>query len=70
MHDGDVMLEKCDAAVLEIETDTGDVKGSLLSDKVFLVETDTGRVSVPHSTSGGRCEVSTDTGDIQLTLAK
>ena len=65
---GDVTLEQCDADELLIETDTGDVTGSLLSDKVFLTQTDTGRVSVPNSVTGGRCEISTDTGDIKITV--
>lgn len=63
---GDVTLEQCDAAELFIETDTGDVTGSLLSDKVFFTETATGDVSVPKSTTGGTCEITTRTGDISI----
>lgn len=65
---GDVKLERCDAAELSIETDTGDVSGSLLSEKIFYAETDTGRIRVPHTTGGGKCEVTTDTGDITFTV--
>lgn len=65
---GDVRLDHCDAKELFIETDTGDVTGSLLSEKVFIAETDTGRVNVPKTTTGGRCEISTDTGDIKITI--
>ena len=61
---GDIFFDQCDAAELYITTDTGDVKGNLLSDKIFFAYTDTGRVDVPKSTVGGRCEISTDTGDI------
>ena len=53
---------------LGVSTDTGDVTGSLLSAKVFVVTTDTGTVQVPKSTAGGRCEISTDTGDIRITV--
>lgn len=67
---GDVKLERCDAAELSIETDTGDVSGSLLSEKIFYAETDTGRVRVPHTTTGGKCEVKTDTGNITFTVEK
>lgn len=63
---GDITLENCDASEIFIETDTGNVSGTLLSEKVFFVETDTGRINVPKTTSGGRCEISTDTGDIKL----
>ena len=65
---GDVKFEKCDAAELFIETDTGHVKGSLLTEKIFIVETDTGRIDVPKSVSGGRCEIETDTGDVKITI--
>lgn len=65
---GDVKLSDCDAAEILIKTDTGDVKGTLLSEKVFITETDTGRVSVPKSTTGGRCEIHTDTGNIKISI--
>ena len=63
---GDVKLDRCDAAELWIKTDTGDITGTLLSDKIFFAETDTGRVDVPKSLIGGKCEVVTDTGDIKF----
>jgi DUF4097 and DUF4098 domain-containing protein YvlB len=63
---GDVKFEDCDAAKIFIETDTGDVTGNFLTDKIFLTETDTGRIDVPKTVTGGRCEISTDTGDIKI----
>ena len=65
---GDVKLTRSDAASLKISTDTGNVEGSLLSEKIFHTETDTGTVRVPKSTSGGLCEVVTDTGYITFTI--
>lgn len=65
---GRVILDGCDAASIKIETDTGDVEGTLLSEKIFYAESDTGRIRVPHTTSGGSCEVRTDTGDITFTI--
>ncbi len=65
---GDVKFDGCDAAELFVKTDTGDVEGTLLSDKVFIVQTDTGDINVPKTTTGGRCEITTDTGDIELTI--
>ena len=65
---GDVRLEGCDAADIAIQTDTGDVTGTILTDKVFVVSTDTGRKEVPNSTSGGRCEITTNTGDIKIEI--
>lgn len=67
---GNIKLDGCDAEELLIETDTGDVKGSLHSDKVFITETDTGNISVPKSTTGGKCEITTVTGDIKIEIGK
>ena len=67
---GSVKLDRCDAAELYVRTDTGDVTGALLSDKVFLVTTDTGDIDVPKSTTGGRCEITTDTGDVRMTVGE
>lgn len=61
---GDVTFNACDAADIKINTTTGDVEGSLLSEKIFVAETNTGKVNVPDSTSGGTCEIITCTGDI------
>jgi DUF4097 and DUF4098 domain-containing protein YvlB len=65
---GDIKLESFDAAEISIHTNSGDVKGSLISSKVFVTKTDTGRVSVPETTSGGICKITTDTGDIIITI--
>ena len=65
---GDVNLDGCDAAQVEIETDTGDVKGTFLTPKIIYTETNTGRVDVPRSTSGGICEITTDTGNIIISI--
>lgn len=66
---GDWELEGFDAANITITTDTGDVEGTLRSDKIFFVITDTGDVEVPWTTSGGKCEITTDTGDIEIEIA-
>lgn len=65
---GKVKFEGCDAGEIYIETDTGDVEGSLLTSKVFIVKTDTGDVRVPSTTSGGVCRITTDTGDVIVTI--
>lgn len=66
---GDVRFEACDAAELFVETDTGSVKGTLLTEKIFFAQTDTGKVNVPKSVSGGRCEIVTSTGSISMAIA-
>ena len=65
---GKVKFDGCDAGELLVHTDTGDVSGSLLSEKIFIVRTDTGKISVPDSMSGGRCEIITDTGNVKIDI--
>jgi len=66
---GDVRFDGCDAAELFVKTDTGDVTGTLLSEKIFIVGTDTGNIDVPKTVTGGRCEITTDTGDIKIAIS-
>ena len=65
---GDVEFDACDAAEIYVKTSTGDVTGTLLSEKIFFAESDTGKVRVPKSVTGGRCEIETDTGKIEITI--
>jgi len=67
---GDIKFENSDAETINIKTDTGDVTGTLLSEKIFITETSTGNISVPKTTTGGKCEVVTDTGDIKFEISK
>lgn len=63
---GGVTFEKSDAQEsLCINTTTGDVKGTLLSEKSFYTKTTTGKISVPK-TVGNPCEITTTTGDIEI----
>jgi hypothetical protein len=65
---GDVRFERCDAGELLIKTDTGDVTGTLRSDKVFFAQSDTGHIDVPETITGGKCKITTDTGDIRISV--
>ncbi len=65
---GDVELALCDAAELQIKTDTGDVSGTLLSEKIFIARSETGRIDVPETTGGGKCAITTNTGDIRIRI--
>lgn len=65
---GDVKLEKSDSNTLHIKTATGNVKGTLLTNKIFIAKTDTGKVNVPVSTTGGLCQIETDTGNINIVI--
>lgn len=66
---GDVRFVLCDAAEIYVRTGTGDVEGSFVSDKVVFATTDTGDVRIPHTTVGGRCEITTGTGNIIVTIS-
>ena len=66
---GDVRFDKSDAAEITVKTDTGDVTGSLRTEKVFITRSDTGSVRVPDTVIGGRCEITTDTGDIRIEIS-
>ena len=61
-------LEDCDAGELLISTDTGDVHGTLLTEKIFLVRSSTGEIHVPETVSGGKCKITTSTGDIHIEI--
>lgn len=63
---GDVTLKNSDAAEIYIKTTTGDVRGSINTPKIFITKTDTGSTDVPASVTGGKCEITTDTGDIKI----
>ena len=67
---GDVQLDSCDAGEIFIKTSTGDVWGRLLSEKIFTAKSSTGDVRVPKTSTGGKCEIRTSTGDIQVEIAK
>lgn len=65
---GDVKLNGSDATDIFIVTDTGDVEGSLLTPKSFDVRSDTGKIEVPRGMTGGICKITTDTGDVILSV--
>lgn len=65
---GDIIFNGCDAGSIYAKSDTGDITGTLLEEMIFVTETDTGDVNVPKTLNGGRCELTTDTGDIDIQL--
>ncbi len=67
---GDVEFDGSDADEITVKTSTGDVRGTLKSEKVFLTDTSTGWINVPKTTSGGRCEITTSTGNIDIAILK
>lgn len=67
---GDVKVEKSDAEEIEIKTSTGNIKASFLTEKVFVTSSSTGDIRVPESYQGGKCKLTTSTGDINVNYVK
>ena len=65
---GDITLNGCDATEIVMEADTGDVTGTLLSEKIFIVRASTGDIDVPETVNGGKCKITTTTGDIKIEI--
>ena len=65
---GDVNLDHCDAEQITVQTSTGDVSGTLLTEKIFIPRSSTGSIHVPDTAAGGKCQITTSTGDINIRL--
>ena len=65
---GDVTFERCDGRELSVETSTGDVTGTLLSAKKFYTYSETGKITVPDTHTGGECRITTSTGKIKIQI--
>lgn len=63
---GDLELSRCDADTLWLKTVSGNVTGSLCTKKRFITNTVSGSIRVPDSAAGGKCEVTTISGDIMF----
>ena len=61
-------FEQSDAGSLRVETVSGDVSGTLLSQKMFQVQSTSGNTNVPLSQSGGICTVTTMSGNVHLSV--
>lgn len=65
---GEINLNSCDGKNLDIKTTSGDVKGTLLSGKDFIADTISGNINVPNSSSEERCQISTVSGNIDISV--
>ena len=64
----DVIFDKCDAAQITATTTTGDITGTLRSDKSFTATSSSGDVDIPNPCEGGKCELTANTGDINIRI--
>ena len=67
---GDILLKESDAYELQLKTASGNISGSLLSDKIFNANSSSGDIKLPPSAQGGSCIINTSSGDINITLDK
>lgn len=65
---GDINIVDSDASEVSLAATTGDISAVFLTNKIVFAETKTGDVNVPSLTTGGKCEVSTSTGDITISI--
>lgn len=65
---GDITIVDSDANEVNLEASTGDVNATFLTSKIVYASSNTGRIDVPHSTSGGLCNIKTSTGDIVVRI--
>lgn len=64
-----IIFDSIDGNGIDFETSTGDVKGTVLTGKMFDVKSDTGKETYPTSTSGApKFRVRTSTGDIKISV--
>jgi len=63
---GDLVFNEFDASNIYVTLTTGDVKGTILSNKIFNVTSKTGNVRVPETYSGGICKVVVSTGNVNI----
>lgn len=63
---GEIDVIGCDASHVMLTSSSGDITGTLRTPKVFQADSDSGNVNVPHSVSGGICEIHTSSGNIHL----
>lgn len=67
---GDVEFSGCDADDIRMKSTSGDITGSLLSEKQFSVHIVSGYAKVPQSSGTGKCDVTTTSGDIHITITE
>lgn len=65
---GEICLHDSDAGELRLKTTSGDVSGTLLTGKLFSVDTVSGDVDIPRTTAGGECSIKTTSGDIDIEI--
>lgn len=71
MIDDRVESGMTDANGLDLNSSSGDISGTLLSEKIFVEQTSSGDLNCPVSSPDcGICEIRTSSGDISFQIVK
>ncbi len=65
---GSIKVLQSDAQNLTLKSTSGSIRGTLLSDKIFITDTVSGSISVPHTSQGGVCSAKTTSGSIDIKI--
>ncbi len=65
---GDISFIESDAQSIYVKVNTGDIKGTILTDKQFKASTKIGDTKVPDSKGDKTCELHSNTGDIEIEI--
>lgn len=65
---GDIELDGSNSPNIKIKTTSGNVSGSLKTNKVFTVKSISGSIKVPKSEGNEECAVTTASGDIDIEI--
>ncbi len=68
---GSINIDMCDAPQMVLNSASGNIKGTVLTDKIFNASSNSGKIDCPASVNGGgTCTVSTSSGNIKLKIAE
>ena len=65
---GRVYFNEVDSNDICIKSNTGSVRGILLSEKAFIVKSKTGKINIPNSFGTSRCQIISNTGNINFEI--
>lgn len=67
---GKIEVLRSDAQNLDLNTTSGSIRGTLLSEKVFVAHSTSGSVRVPDTTQGGVCKAKATSGSIKIEIVE
>ncbi len=68
---GGISLEACDASTINLSATSGSIRGTLLTNKIFVAEATSGSVDVPMTGESDEiCTVTTTSGSIKMSIVE